>query len=321
MNGAENAVKKSLAVKAGEEVLIITDEKKTRIAGLLADECIKIGAKVTTIFLQKTQRPMTEIPKCIKNAAIACDVAMTPFSAFHEEGTFRFKLIKLLVKNNARVAHMPNIPLSTIESGALGVDFKELNKISEKINKKLKNVDEITIISGKNKNLTFSIKNSKMLIDDGNLTQPGSWGNLPAGESFLVPVPKTGNGEFECNVTAGGIGKIMTPITLVFEKGKIVKINGKGTQADKIRNAIENATGDKDILCEFGIGTNPFAKQCGNTLVDEKLINTCHIAIGENTGFGGTNKSSIHIDFVTNNPKFFSEDKEIELDLENLTTK
>ncbi|MCD6229914.1 MAG: aminopeptidase [Candidatus Diapherotrites archaeon] len=317
MNGAKSAVEKCLAIKKGEEILIITDEKKIRIATLLADECIKIGAKVTTVFLQKTQRPLTEIPKCIEKAAIACDVAMTPFSSFHEEGTFRFRLIKLLAENNARVAHMPNIPLSAIESGAIGADFKEIKKASEKITEKLKGSDEITIVSGKNKKLTFSIKNAKTLIDDGNLTKPGNWGNLPAGEAFLVPVPETGNGEFECNVTAGGIGKIMTPITLVFENGKIVKINGKSSQADKIRNAIKNATGGKDILCEFGIGTNPFAKQCGNTLVDEKLMGTCHIAVGENTGFGGNNSSSIHIDFVTSNPKFFSGEKELDLNVQN----
>lgn len=37
---------------------------------------------------------------------------------------------------------------------------------------------------------------------------------------------------------------------------------------------------------------------CGYPLLDEKMAGTFHIAVGENTMFGGENKASDHIDFV-----------------------
>ena len=53
------------------------------------------------------------------------------------------------------------------------------------------------------------------------------------------------------------------------------------------------------ILCELGLGMNPnITDFCGYSLLDEKRIGSFHIGIGDNTLFGGTNKSSLHIDFV-----------------------
>lgn len=53
------------------------------------------------------------------------------------------------------------------------------------------------------------------------------------------------------------------------------------------------------VICELGFGMNPNVKDlCGCTLLDEKMADTFHIAIGNNTMFGGTNESDQHIDLV-----------------------
>ncbi len=53
------------------------------------------------------------------------------------------------------------------------------------------------------------------------------------------------------------------------------------------------------IVCELGLGMNPHVTDlCGYPLLDEKMAGTFHIAVGENTMFGGENKASDHIDFV-----------------------
>ncbi|NLL00827.1 MAG: hypothetical protein GX271_09235 [Clostridiales bacterium] len=36
----------------------------------------------------------------------------------------------------------------------------------------------------------------------------------------------------------------------------------------------------------------------GYTVLDEKMAGTFHIAIGDNTMFGGNNSSPLHMDFV-----------------------
>lgn len=46
----------------------------------------------------------------------------------------------------------------------------------------------------------------------------------------------------------------------------------------------------------------------GDPLHDEKILRTVHIAIGENTMFGGVNEAVIHHDFVFTPDKNFADD-------------
>jgi leucyl aminopeptidase (aminopeptidase T) len=46
----------------------------------------------------------------------------------------------------------------------------------------------------------------------------------------------------------------------------------------------------------LGIGTNPRATISGAILEDEKAEGTVHFAFGTNTGIGGANEASVHID-------------------------
>ena len=47
---------------------------------------------------------------------------------------------------------------------------------------------------------------------------------------------------------------------------------------------------------QLGIGTNPAAILTGKILEDEKVEGTAHLAFGTNTGIGGENEASVHID-------------------------
>lgn len=65
----------------------------------------------------------------------------------------------------------------------------------------------------------------------------------------------------------------------------------------------ESASGDKDQIAEFAIGTNPeIHKPVGDSLFDEKIFGSVHLAIGENKFFGGSSSASIHWDLVMQQP-------------------
>ena len=58
-----------------------------------------------------------------------------------------------------------------------------------------------------------------------------------------------------------------------------------------------------DVLCEIGIGLNNKIKNAtGSVIIDEKMGKTVHIALGDNTFFGGDIKAPIHIDMVMKKP-------------------
>jgi leucyl aminopeptidase (aminopeptidase T) len=55
-------------------------------------------------------------------------------------------------------------------------------------------------------------------------------------------------------------------------------------------------------IAELGIGLNPEAMLTGVVIEDEKVEGTIHIALGDNSTFGGTVEVDSHLDGVIKNP-------------------
>jgi leucyl aminopeptidase (aminopeptidase T) len=60
-------------------------------------------------------------------------------------------------------------------------------------------------------------------------------------------------------------------------------------------------------IAELGIGTNDRASRPDNILEAEKILGTTHIALGDNTTFGGTNSANFHEDYVFFSPTLILE--------------
>jgi leucyl aminopeptidase (aminopeptidase T) len=91
--------------------------------------------------------------------------------------------------------------------------------------------------------------------------------------------------------------ELTEPITLTIEKGEVVNIAGSESFADYLREKLAEKEGNRNIA-ELGIGTNPRAKRPDNILESEKILGTIHIALGDNSSFGGKVKTPFHQDFV-----------------------
>lgn len=84
-------------------------------------------------------------------------------------------------------------------------------------------------------------------------------------------------------------------VSLVAENGRIT-----GADVDGVDEFIKNLPDEGRVVCEFGLGTNPgVADACGYTLLDEKMADSFHIALGANSMFGGENQAEMHIDLVS----------------------
>ena len=62
-------------------------------------------------------------------------------------------------------------------------------------------------------------------------------------------------------------------------------------------------------VSSWGIGLNRKAKITGLVLEDEKVYGTCHVAVGNNIGFGGSVDVPLHIDSVIRKPSLFLDGK------------
>jgi len=122
--------------------------------------------------------------------------------------------------------------------------------------------------------------------------------NFPDGEIFTGPVETKTNGKIHFSYPLIHGGRRVNDVTIWFESGKVVKATAASGQ-EFLDAMLDMDTGAR-ILGEFAFGTNNgITKYTKNTLFDEKIGGTIHLAIG--SGYpetGSINESSIHWDMV-----------------------
>jgi aminopeptidase len=150
---------------------------------------------------------------------------------------------------------------------------------------------EVRIV-GSETDLRLSIAGRSMLVDAGGA-------NIPGGEFFGCPVEDSAEGVIAfTEFPAVYAGRELTGIRLRFEAGRVVDASAE-TNEDYLVETLDSDDGARR-LGELGIGCNPaITRYMRNTLFDEKIDGTVHLALGNGMpDLGGTNVSRIHWDIV-----------------------
>ena len=288
--GAYVAVKECLDVKAGEEVVVVTDEKRYEIGKALADMAAGLGAKTSLLVIQPTGRHGAEPPKHVGEAMAASDVFIAPttYSLSHTDARRR------ATEAGARGATLPGVTKEMF-LGPMTADYKEVARISEKLAEILTRGKGVHITSPSGTDLWIDISGREAEPDTGLYHRPGEWGNLPAGEAYLAPRSAQGV------LVIDSWGKeISRPSKVVIEEGRGVEFEG---DAKKLERLLAETGECAFLVAELGMGTNPKARVTGNVLEDEKVMGTIHVAFGDNASFpGGTNRCEVHEDVIVFSP-------------------
>ncbi len=122
--------------------------------------------------------------------------------------------------------------------------------------------------------------------------------NFPDGEVFTGPVETETEGRVRFTYPAVHQGTEVTDVRLWFEKGRVVKAAASKGE-DFLIDTLDRDAGAR-ALGEFAIGTNPgITRFTRNTLFDEKIQGTVHMAVGMSyPESGGKNDSQVHWDMV-----------------------
>jgi len=300
-SAAEIILNKCMDVKKGEKVLIITNPHKMDFVHTLFKQAQKI-TEAKLITMPAAERNGEEPPKYIAREMKINDIILilTAYSITHTKAS------RDAAKIGARIASMPGITEDMIKR-TIDVNYKTLEKNTKKLKQLLDKGKAARITTKAGTDIRFSIK-GRLAETCTGIIKRGMIKNLPAGEAFIAPVEGTADGRIIIN---GSVmrRRIRTPITIIVKEGYAVKIKGK-KEADALKETLEQV---KDLkaynIAEFGIGTNPKAKITGNTLEDEKAERTCHLAFGNNIGFGGKTDVPVHIDGVIKDPTIFIDEK------------
>ncbi len=134
-------------------------------------------------------------------------------------------------------------------------------------------------------------------IDDRTFVNESGRGNLPGGEVYIGPVEETVEGTIAFTYSTRRRGQSIEGIRLRVEKGRVVDASAYVNESSLLE-LLDTDEGARNIG-EFAFGTNEGIHTfIGNTLFDEKMAGTFHVALGRGLA-GNQVKSAIHWDIVS----------------------
>lgn len=235
-----------------------------------------------------------------KRYAVDAVVALSNYSTSHT--TFRDFLTRLC---GARYASMPLFDASMLD-GAMDVDWRELARRTKAVAKVVNRAEAVELTTPNGTEIAFSMRGRKAISDIGLLTRAGSFGNLPAGEVYLAPLEGTAEGALVLEWAP--TRELASPITLTVREGFVQEVSGEDPFRDYLVSKLAERKENGNIA-ELGIGTNDRATRPDNILESEKILGTVHVALGDNSSFGGRVKTPFHQDFVFFRPSVVLIDK------------
>ena len=299
---AEGVLSSCLAVKKGEEVLIVTDDTRKEIGEALYEAAGNLGCEKLLIVMNERELSGQEPPKAVAAAMKSADVVIAPTAQSLTHTNARIEAARA----GTRVATMPGITEEMFSQGAMTADYSKVEELTAVVTEMLSKAS-VARIEKDGHVLTINIRGRDGVPSPGVYREPGKCGNLPSGEAYIAPLEDGSVGEMIVDGSMVGTGKLDSPLHMVISGGKLRSVTGE--KSENLDVLLKNET--TGTLCELGIGTHEAAVLNGIILEDEKVYGTVHIAFGTNTSFGGVNKAECHMDGIILRPTLYLDDVKV----------
>ena len=305
VDGARTIIEQCLNVQDGEEVLVVNDGNDADLIDALFEVLDDRDVEATYIEYEEPENHGEEPPEKVAEAMKEADVVIAPTIKSLSHTNAR----KEANKAGTRVATLPTVS-KEIWNSSLQADYDEVKRITEKVYDLLEEADEVRIETPSGTDLRFDVEIDTYHNDTGILHEAGAFGNLPAGEPNGYPANMEGKLVFDHFPFSPDAKKVE------IRDSKVVALENKeGATTSELEKAFEDVPCSKKVA-EFGFGTNPEATIIGNTLQDEKVLGTIHVALGDNCSYvpegdDRRNPCDIHWDSVCEKPTVWFDDKKI----------
>jgi len=283
----QTVVERCLGVGAGETVLVVADPGNSTLGDALMRAARDAGGDAVLMILPPDPGRGTEPPATVAAAFAAADVFVAPCLPSLSHTTAR----KRASDAGARGATMPGVTADLL-ARLMSADFDAMSARCHAIASLLSAADEAHLTCPRGSDMRFDLRGRDAIADDGNLLARGAFGNLPCGEGFASPAG--GAGTIAASSLLSGLAD--PPVLLTVRDGRLEAADGDGGAAFLAHLDVPGPLGRN--LAELGVGTNDRATLTGNTLEDEKILGTVHVAFGASAGIGGTVTVPVHEDVV-----------------------
>jgi leucyl aminopeptidase (aminopeptidase T) len=277
-----------LGLRPGESLLVVADPGSRRLGEAMRERGEEVGAEAVLALMAERSTHGSEPPLPVAAALLAADAFLAPTTKSLSHTAAR----KAATENGVRGATLPGVTEEML-ARVMAVDFEALRARSRAVAARLDAAAEARLTCPRGSDLRLDLRGRKGIADDGDLTAPGAFGNLPCGEGFISPAGGEGT------VVASSLAAVgLATARLFVEDGRLTGATGEDDAAERFL-ALLTAHGDAGTnLAELGVGTNDRAMLTGEVLEDEKILGTAHVAFGASAAIGGTVSVPVHLDCV-----------------------
>ncbi len=170
-------------------------------------------------------------------------------------------------------------------------EWKKIGRAQQRLCDFLDKARQIRFKTPRGTDIRLGIKGRRWINCDGHE-------NFPDGEVFTGPIEDATEGVVAFSFPAVHGGREVTDVRLVFKAGKVVDASAAKGE-DFLVKMLDSDPGAR-VLGELAFGCNYSIRgYTKNTLFDEKIGGTFHLAVGAAyPESGGKNKSGVHWDMV-----------------------
>lgn len=253
---AEKIVKKNLAIKPQEEVVIVADSKSDlEIVYTLAGVIKSVGAEYTIAIMPDRDHSNAAILTNFINKGLESADVLIGLTSASGAPCYSEVAQQLFYSGKVRSMSMVFRNLNHLTEGGATADYDKIAEKASKLASIWKKGKEIRVKSEKGTDIKAPIVKERVRVEDGFATNPGDECAFSDGEVFMYPVAGA-DGLVVLDGPIYRFGLPMGPVKIEVNNGKAISIEG-GEEAGNQLKEIVFSTKNADNFAEFAIGLNP----------------------------------------------------------------
>lgn len=272
---AEKVIIDCLNLRRHEMVLILCDSVGTEIGNIFYEILMQRCKETVFTIMPVRKEDGEELPDPLVQLLKRYDAALI----ITEKQLLTGSLKNALSQCGVRTAVMSGLNVDVF-SRAADVDWRKLGINTRRVAAQVSAANKITVISENGSSLIIEKPEIVASVDDGRLSSPGAFGQIPAGEVTIALPGCQCNGVISIGGSLSPLGKVEQPLFLEIQEGIVKKVHDHphATFLEKKLSLFKQAR----ILTEFGLGTLDTAIISGNVAEDRKVSGAVHITLGAN---------------------------------------
>jgi leucyl aminopeptidase (aminopeptidase T) len=295
--GFGNVLDRCLAVRAGEQVLLLTDDGTDAevVAGLVEGIEARKGVPVVS-RIPVPPLPGSEPPSIVAAAMREAGAVIELTSLFIGSSSARREASLAGVRYLA----MPGVRLETFrDDGPLAVDFDAIRPDAERVGAAWGDATTFRLTTPAGTDLRGSVEGRPGRVLHGLAREEGDYMAPPDIEAGTAPVETSSEGivVVDADLLFMGHGPLPSPVALRFGAGELNGVEGE--ESGRLHEMLGRCADERMAnLAEVSMAFNPSGRVCGVAMETESSRGTAHIALGNSIAYGGTVDAVAHLDCV-----------------------